>query len=404
MRCIYLDNAATTQVAPEVVESMVRCLRDEYGNPSSAHGLGARAARLLAEARAQLLAALGDDGSLGDLLWTSGGTEADALGVAGAARARRNGSVLVTTIEHSAVLGAAQLLASEGFSVKAIPVSPDGVVVLEKAASLVDESTAVVACMLVNNELGTVQPVAELARIARASRPDIHVHCDAVQALGKIPIDAHTLGVDTLAVSAHKIHGPKGVGALWVRKGAKLRPLFSLGSQQQQKGLRPGTENVPGIVGFGEAIVLEQQHQREHQHEREHEQRQQHEQKQERACHLASMRDRLAEAVLNAIPACKVNGARALRAPHILSLALPRIKAQPLLHALEARGVFVSAGSACTSRKQSKSHVLKAIGLPDGYGTIRVSLSRHTTENDVAEAADAIVTEYRALAQYSGLR
>jgi cysteine desulfurase len=369
-RVIYLDNAATTRVAPEVASAIAACLTEDFGNPSSAHRVGIAAAGRIKAARLALLAALGDEGGrLGDVVWTSGGTEADALGVAGAARARagRGRHVVVPAIEHPAVLETAKLLLAEGFEITTVPVGASGVVSPADVLGAVTPKTVVVACMLVNNELGTIQPVAEIAR-GLAGRA--HLHCDAVQALGKIPVDAGALAADSVAVSAHKLHGPKGAGALWLRRGARVNPLWAGGGQQQ--GVRSGTENVPGIVGLATAAARIELG---------------------GAARLGALRDRLVDAVIAGVPGARANAAGAPRVPQIASLAFPKKPAEPLLHALEARGVYVSAGAACASKAHGPSHVLKAIGLPDDVGTLRVSLSRETTDADVDAAIRAIVEE-----------
>lgn len=377
---IYLDNASTTQVVPEIAELVLSCLREDFGNPSSAHRLGIAASQLIKNAKDLLLAAIGDErGTIGDVLWTSGGTEADALGILGAARARaRIGThIVASAIEHPAVLGSAQLLAAEGFSLTLVPVSPNGVVSAEAVAEAVTDKTTVVACMLVNNEVGTIQPVADVARAVRAKNRDVHLHCDAVQGLGKIPVDVRALGVDTLAFSGHKLHAPKGIGALWVRRGMRLSRLWSGGGQQA--GLRSGTENVAGIAAFAEAArraVVELA---------------------TTATRVTTLRARLERVILAAELGARVNGARAPRAPAIASLSFPGVPAEPLLHSLEARGVYVSAGSACASQSPHPSHVLRALGVSEDMGTIRASLSKLTSEADVDTAARIIVDEARAL-------
>lgn len=381
MKAVYLDNAATTRVLPEVAEVVIACLREDFGNPSSAHRAGIAAAARLKTARAEVAAALGDERqSLGDLYFTSGGTEADALGVAGAARARagRGKHVVITAIEHPAVLGAAKQLEGEGFRVTTVPVEDSGVVRADAVAAALTDETVVVACMLVNNELGTIQPVAEVARLAHARRADIHVHCDAVQALGKTVVDVRALGADSVAVSAHKLHGPKGAGALWLRKQARVAPLWTGGGQQQ--GVRPGTENVAGIAALGAAARIATSD------------------LPAEIDRVTALRDRLAAAILDGIPGARVNCAGAPRVPHILSIGLRGVPAEPLLHALEARGVYVSAGSACASKSKGPSHVLKAIRLPDDVATLRLSFSRETTADDVAHAAEILVAEAKGLA------
>jgi cysteine desulfurase len=377
---IYLDNAATTRVSREVSQVVVECMEREYGNPASAHHLGIAAERRVKQARSQLLAALGDpDGRLGDLVWTSGGTESDALAVMGAARARarRGRHLLYSAIEHPAVRGSIARLCRGGWQASEIPVDRRGVVSLDALERLVGEETQVVALMLVNNEIGTVQPVAEAARRVRALRPDVHVHCDAVQALGKIPLDAGELGADTIAFSAHKIHGPKGAGALWVRSGAQLDAMWGGGGHQD--GLRSGTLNVPGIAGMGEAVRIAAAERAEH------------------AARWAGFAEMLLAAARAAGGEVRVNGDGAPRAPHVLSLAFHGIPAEPLLHTLESRGVLVSAGSACSERDRKPSPVLQAIELGAEFGTVRLSFGRETTAAEVEQAAAVLSDAVRSL-------
>lgn len=384
MTFIYLDNAATTRVAPEVAAVVHACMQEDFGNPSSAHFLGIRAEARVKEARRQVLAALGDaEGRHGDLIWTSGGTESDALGVLGAARAlrRRGQHVVCTAIEHAAVRGATRMLADEGFAVDFAPVTPAGVVEVEAVRALVRPDTVLVAVMLVNNEIGTVQPVAEIARAVEAAgrdagaRSQIHVHCDAVQALGKLPIDVRALGVHSLALAAHKLHGPKGVGALWLRKDARVAPLWAGGGHQG--GQRAGTLAVPGIAGMGAAAALAQQG------------------LEERAATWGGFRDRLIQAARDSGVAVRVNGDGARSAPHIVSIGFQGVPAEPLLHVLESRGVLVSAGSACSSRTRNPSPVLQAIGTSPEVGTLRFSFGRDTTADEIDRAARILIEAVR---------
>lgn len=366
---IYLDNAATTRVAPEVAAVVDECMLEAYGNPSSAHHAGIEAERRVKTARDQLLDAIGDPGGdRGRLIWTSGGTEGDALGVIGAARAlRKVGThILYSAIEHPAVRESAALLERDGWTSAAIPVSRRGVVEASALEAALTDDTAVVAVMLVNNEIGTINPIAELAAVARARNPRVHVHCDAVQALGKLPIDVAALGADSVAFAAHKLHGPKGVGAVWLRKGARIEPLWAGGGQQDN--LRSGTLNVPGIAGMGAAAALA-------------------------ADGLDARRAlwaRFEAMLVRAAHASGVtalhNGADAPRAPHVVSLGFEGVPAEPLLHVLESRGVLVSAGSACAERSRKPSPVLQAIGLGEAFGTLRFSFGRDTTEDEVARA------------------
>ncbi len=373
MSTLYLDNAATTRVAPEVADVVQACMREDFGNPSSAHAAGIAAERRVKQARAHLLAALGDDVGAGDLYWTSGGTEADAIGTIGPARARarRGKHLMCSAIEHPAVLESLGLLESDGWTLAIVPVTRDGVAEVNRFVDAMTDETTVVALMLVNNEIGTVQPVAELARAAKQRCPEVHVHCDAVQGLGKLPIDVTTLGVDSLAVSSHKLHGPKGVGALWLRKGARLVPLWAGGGQQ--RGVRSGTENVPGIAGFGEAARLATAALDEHR------------------ARWAEMSEVLLATVRDGGVDVHQNCATAPRAPHVVSLAIRNAPDEPLLHALEGAGVLVSAGSACASNHKGPSHVLQAIQLPDDVGTLRISFGRETTLDDVRRAGEVLV-------------
>jgi cysteine desulfurase len=372
---IYLDNAASTAPAPEVLAAMMAAARDLYANPASAHAAGAAAARALAGARAEVAAAL--EVEPGELLFTSGGTEADALGVLGAARAARGRHLVVSALEHPAVMRAVDALAADGYAVSVMKPGASGVVSADDVAAAVTPETALVAIMLVNNELGTLQPIADLARrlaaLPRGRRP--HLHVDAVQAFGLLRLRPRGLGADSVALSAHKLQGPRGAGALWIRPGARMEPLWVGGGQE--RGLRGGTENLPALVGFGRAATLAQKALDAGAAEA-----------------VARRRDEFEAAALTAARAV-VAGARptvtgAPRAPHIASLAFPGLPAEPLLHALEARGVLASAGSACASRTAGPSPALKAIGVDDRTGVLRFSLCRDTTDADLASAVTAL--------------
>ena len=369
---IYLDNAASTPTAPEALAALADAARAHFANPASAHTAGAAAARALEAARAEVAAGL--DAEPAEIVFTSGGTEADALGVLGAARAARGRHVVVTALEHPAVMRSAEALAADGFTLDVVPPGSDGVVAAEAVVAAVRPETAVVAVMLVQNELGTVQPVADIARrleerFPRPRRP--HLHVDAVQAFGLLRVRPRALGADRVAHSAHQLHGPRGAGALWLRPGARQRPLAVGGGQE--RGLRGGTENLPALVGFGRAVTLARAAL-----------------EAGAAAAIAARRDRLEAAALAAVPGARLTVAGAPRAPHIASLAFPGLPAEPLLHALEARGVYASAGSACASKTAGPSPALKAIGLDDRTGVLRLSLSRDTTDADVDGAAVAL--------------
>ena len=374
---IYLDNAASTRPAPEVLAA-TRAVEDAFfANPASAHGLGAAAARALEAARGEVAAALGADAA--EIVFTGGGTEANALGLLGAARAGRGRHVVLSGLEHPAVARTAERLVAEGYTLSVVAPTAAGVGTAADVLAATRPYTAVVALFLDNNEIGTHKPVAEVARGlaalgAPASRRP-HLHVDAVQAFGLLRVRPRVLGADTLALSAHKIHGPKGVGALWVRAGARVEPLWDGG--RQERGLRSGTENVAGVVGLARAAALAVAAQ-----------------DAGVPAAIERERDRLEREILAAV-ATFVPGARptvtgAPRAPHIASLAFPGFPAEPLLHALEARDVYASAGSACASRTRGPSAVLKAIGVDDRTAVLRFSLCRTTSPDDVDAAVDAL--------------
>lgn len=381
----YLDHSATTPPDPRVVEAMVEVMEgDQFGNPSSLHALGLEAERRVEEARRQVARLV--EAAPEEITFTSGGTEANNLAVLGGARAlaRRGRHVLVSAVEHPSVREAARRLADEGFEVEEIPVDREGRVLPEVLAERVRPDTVLVSVMRVNNEVGTLQPVEDLIRVVKERRPEALFHVDAVQAVGLTRVTPRAWGCDLLTVSAHKIHGPKGVGALWVRPGVHLIPLVWGGGQERD--LRPGTENVPGIVGFGRAAELALAWRDE-------------------AERVRALRRRLEEEILRRVP-----GARRLgpeddhAAPHILNLAFEGIRGEVLVHALEAEGVYVSTGSACSSRRQATSHVLVALGEPERWreGAIRLSLSPKTQEAEVEAAIEAVVRQVEALRALMG--
>jgi cysteine desulfurase len=375
---IYLDNAASTPVSDEVLALVAQVSREDFANPSASHPAGAAARRRIATAREQLLAALGDGaGARGDVIWTSGGTEGNALAVIGAARAAGPGAIVVSALEHPAVAASATAL-GDGWPVQVAAVSAAGVIDVPALAALVDERTRVVAVMLVSNELGTVQPVAEIARAVRARAPAVHVHCDATQALGKVWIDVGALEVDSLGVAGHKLHGPKGTGALWLRSGARLVPFWGGGGQQG--GVRQGTQDAPGAAGLGLAAA-----------------------RAVAAMSEASARWREMAAVMvraaadSGVPWRRL-GDGAATAPHIVSLAFERVSADALRNVLASRGVIASSGSACASPGAKPSGTLAAIGLPATWGMARLSFGLETTLDEVTAAAAILREVVRELA------
>jgi len=370
----YFDHNATTPIAPEVLETMVSCLGQVYGNASSIHHFGQSAKQRLEQARRQLAALLHCQPT--ELIFTAGGTEADNLAILGAARAAGRGHIVTTTIEHPAVLMTVKQLEREGFVVTGVRVGSNGIVNPDDIRRALRPDTVLVSVMHANNELGTVQPLAEIDRITREA--GVLLHSDGVQALGKIPVDVDALGVDFYSVSAHKLYAPKGVGALYVRKGARFTPIAFGGHHERDR--RPGTENVPGIAGFGGAAELA-------------------------AARLSSdsetigaLRDRLENAVLDGIPGAGVNGSRWNRVPNTSNLYFDGIDGEALTIALDLRGFAVSTGAACSSGAIAPSHVLTAIGLDAdrARASMRFSLGRANT----AEQVDALVKALTASVQH----
>jgi len=376
---VYLDNAATTRCDPRVAEAIGRTLSEDYGNPSSVHPLGVRAGRALRAARETLARAL--DAGPANVFFTSGGTEANNLALLGFARAtRRHGlHVVVSAIEHPSTLGAVKALEEEGFETAIAPVDEKGRIDPDAFGELLRPDTVAVAVMLANNEVGAVAPIAEIAKRVRSRSPRAVFHVDAVQAFGKIPVSIRALGADSLSVSAHKIHGPKGVGALVL--GGRRRPRALVFGGGQEENLRPGTENLPGIVGFARAAALAI------------------ETLEAEAARLRALRDRLWAGLAKHIPDLRRNGDPEACVPTILSLTFPGVPAEALLHQLEAKGIYVSAGAACHAKKSSLSHVLVALGLDRAHvnSTLRFSVGRFTTEEDVAVALDAVPAAYEGL-------
>ncbi len=369
MQHVYLDHNATTPLAPEVLETMAACLGQVYGNASSIHHFGQEARQRLEAARRQVAALI--HCQPGEIVFTGGGTEADNLAVLGVVRAGgRPAHVVTTAIEHPAVLAACQQLEREGAAVTRVAVGAGGVVNPDDVARALRPETALVSVMHANNELGTVQPIAEIARLTRAAGVPLHV--DGVQALGKIAVDVEALGADLYSMSAHKLYASKGVGALYVRKGTRLAPLVWGGHQERER--RPGTENVPGIAGFGTAAELAAVRLAEDQER------------------LGGLRDRLETAALERIPGVSVNGARWKRTANTSNLCFEGIDGEALVIALDLRGFAVSTGAACSSGAITPSHVLTAIGLSAdrARASMRFSFGRANTAAQVDQLVEAL--------------
>jgi cysteine desulfurase len=361
---VYLDHNATTPLDPAVLDRMIPVLREDFGNPSSVHHFGQRTKAVVDEARASVASLVGADPS--EIVFTGGGTESDNFALRGAAEAleasgRRH--LIATGIEHEAVLNTLKALTRRGWRTTLLPVGGSGVVSPEALRDALGDDAAVVSVMHANNEVGTIQPVAEVARIAKER--GALVHTDAVQSAGKIPVDVKALGVDLLSMSAHKMNGPKGVGALWIRRGVRLAPMLTGG--RHERGRRAGTENVAGIAGFGAAAALAL------------------EKMAGEAARLAALRDRLEREVLQRVPGTAVNGGGSPRVPNTANISFDRIEAESLLIALDLEGIAVSTGSACSSGTLEPSHVLKAMGFPPHrtQNSIRFSLGMGNTDADV---------------------
>jgi cysteine desulfurase len=361
---IYLDHNATTPLAPAVIDRMTAVLRDEFGNPSSVHHFGQRAKTVMDEARSAVGALLGVEAS--EIVFTSGGTESDNFAIRGVAEAlestgRRH--LIASSIEHEAVLNTLRHLARRGWRTTFLPVDQRGIVAPDALEAALADDTALVSVMHANNEIGTIQPIAELARIAK-SRGAVF-HTDAVQSAGKIPVNARALGVDLLSVSAHKLYGPKGAGALWMRRGLRLLPILTGGKHERNR--RAGTENVAGIAGFGVAAQLALK------------------KMEPEALRLAALRDRLESGILSAVAGTVVNAGSMPRVPNTTNISFDRVEAESLLIALDLQGIAVSTGSACSSGTLEPSHVLKAMGFQAHrtQNSIRFSLGAANTEDEI---------------------
>ncbi len=360
---VYLDNSSTTRAYKASAELVADVMYNSYGNPSSLHRKGIEAEKVIKTARDQVANTL--KATPGEIYFTSGGTESDNLAILGVCRASRGKHVLSTNIEHPAVLNTLQHLEKRGYNVELIPVSKKGVVDLEKLSRMIRKDTALVSCMYVNNEIGTIQPVEKIGKIIKTENPYTAFHIDAVQAYGKMPISANQTGADLISLSSHKIHGPKGVGALYVKNRTRLSPIIFGGGQQDN--VRPGTENVPGIAGFGLAAQIS------------------HENLLEKAERMTYLRNKLRDGILSQLDDVVVNTPTEGAAPHILNISFGYVKSEVLLHSLEAEGIYVSSGSACSSHKKGPSYVLTAIGTDKKMidGSIRFSLSEFTTEEEI---------------------
>ena len=361
---VYFDHNATTPVASSVLDVMLTVLRDDFGNASSVHRLGQQAKARLDEARTAVAALIGAEPS--ELVFTSGGTEADNFALRGAAEAQEptgRKHLIATAIEHEAVLVTLKALARRGWRTTLLPVDHTGIVSPDALEDALTDDTAIVSVMHANNEIGTIQPVAELARMAHGRGALFHT--DAVQSIGKVPVDVRAFGADLASLSAHKFNGPKGAGALWIKRGTRITPILTGGKHERTR--RAGTENVPGIAGLGAAATLAKT------------------KLVNDIAGIAALRDRLEREILARIPGTVVNGALEPRVPNTTNISFDRVEAESLLIALDLEGVAVSTGAACSSGTLEPSHVLRAMGLPThrAQNSIRFSLGAENTEVEV---------------------
>ncbi|MBO8125842.1 MAG: cysteine desulfurase NifS [Firmicutes bacterium] len=360
---VYLDHAATTPVRPEVVEEMLPYFTEKFGNPSSIYRIGWENRSVLDDARDRIAAQLAADSS--EIIFTSGGSEADNLAIKGYALAnqKRGKHIITTSVEHHAVLDTAKYMEKLGFEVTFLPVDEYGLVSPKQLAEAIRPDTILVSIMYANNEVGTIMPIKELAKVAREAR--VAFHTDAVQAGGSLSLDVQDLGVDMLSLSAHKFYGPKGVGLLYVRKGIRLDPLIHGGGQERRR--RAGTENVPGIVGMAKALELANA------------------EREENMRRITALRDKLILGLRDRIPEIKLNGHPTQRLPNNVNISIKYIEGESLLLNLDMKGIAASSGSACTSGSLEPSHVLLAMGVPHeiAHGSLRLTLGRETTEEEI---------------------
>ncbi len=380
MRRVYLDHAATTATHPEVVKAMLPYFTEAFGNPSSVHGLGQGAKETMETARSKVARILGAKSE--EIVFTSGGTEADNHAIKGIAYANQNkgNHIIITSIEHHAVTEACEFMEKQGFRISRLPVDKYGLVDPAEVRKTITSSTILISVMHANNEIGTIEPIAEIGQIAREK--EICFHTDAVQTLGHIPVNVDQLKVDLLSMSAHKLYGPKGVGALYVRRGTRLAPLLHGGGQE--RGRRSSTENVPGIVGFGKAVELAQ------------------EGMQAEAARLTFLRDKLIKGLQERIDHIHLNGHPEKRLPNNVNISVEFVEGESMLLNLDLAGIAVSTGSACSSATPEASHVLLALGMPPehAHGSLRFTLGRETLEEDierVLEVLPPIVAKLRAM-------
>lgn len=369
-RYIYLDNAATTAVNPEVLESMLPYFTEEYGNPSAVYSFAGEAGKAVAEAREKIAAGIGAKPE--EIYFTAGGSESDnwALKATAEAYGNKGKHIITTTIEHHAVLHTCEYLEKQGFEISYVPVDEDGTVIIEELLKAIRPDTILISVMAANNEIGTIEPLEKIGRIAKEK--GILFHTDAVQAFGHIPLDVDKMNIDMLSASGHKLNGPKGIGVMYIRKGVKIRSFIHGGAQERHR--RAGTLNVPGIVGFGKAAEIALKNM------------------EKRVEYETELRDYLIKRVLEEIPYTKLNGHKCNRLPNNANFCFRFIEGESLLILLDQAGICGSSGSACTSGSLDPSHVLLAIGLPHeiAHGSLRLTLSERNTKEEIDFVVDEL--------------
>lgn len=380
-----MDYSATTPVKKEVLDAMIPYFTEHYGNPSSLYTIGLEAKNAISEARQRVASLIGADEK--EIFFTACGTESDNWALFGVsdAKKKKGNHIITTKIEHHAILHSCQFLEKHGFDVTYLDVDENGLVDPEDLKAAITDQTIMVSIMMVNNEVGTVEPIKELVRVTKEKNKDIIFHTDAVQGLGNVPIDVKDLGVDLMSMSAHKIYGPKGTGALFIKKGVRLSNYIHGGAQENKH--RAGTENLAGIVGFGKAAQLAQENFDEH------------------VKHCSSLRDYFVQQVLERIPDTQVNGTMERRHPGNANITFKFIEGESILLLLDSKGVYVSTGSACSSASLTPSHVLTALGVPVEmiHGTVRFSIGDFTTKEDLDYVLDELTKIVARLREISSV-
>lgn len=380
---VYMDNAATTKLSPDVLNAMMPYLTDIYGNASSVHAFGREAREGVEHARNQVAAAI--NASPDEIFFTAGGTESDNMAIKGVAHkyAKKGKHIITTAIEHHAVLHTCEALEKEGYEVTYLPVDEDGLISVEQVRAAMRDDTLIVTVMFANNEVGTIEPIAEIGALCRER--NVLFHTDAVQAVCHIPIDVRAMNIDLMSISAHKFHGPKGIGALYCRKGIVLEPVIVGGAQERKR--RAGTENVAGIVGLGAAIERA------------------HKNMSADMARVSALRDKLISGILKDIPHVKLNGHPTQRLPQNVNFSIRYIEGESILLMLDINGIAASSGSACTSGSLDPSHVLLAMGIPHeiAHGSLRLTLSDMTTDEEVDYVLETLTKTVKRLRDMSPL-